>query len=94
MVTANQDGNSIRLAVHNGGPPIPRDVLPAVFEPLARGYGETEGHSIGFGLFIARVIVSAHGGNIQVSSSAEAGTTFTVSLPKASGGDMASDHDS
>ena len=83
MVTANQDGNSIRLAVHNGGPPIPRDLLPAVFEPLARGYGEAEGHSIGFGLFIARVIVSAHGGNIQVSSSADAGTTFTVSLPKA-----------
>ena len=82
-VTANQDGDSIRLAVHNGGPPIPRDLLPAVFEPLARGYGEAEGHSIGFGLFIARVIVSAHRGNIQVSSSADAGTTFTVSLPKA-----------
>src|SRR5688572_22987964 len=82
-VTAKQDGDSIRLAVHNGGPPIPRDVLPAVFEPLARGYGEADGHSIGFGLFIARVIVSAHGGNIQVSSSADAGTTFTVSLPKA-----------
>jgi signal transduction histidine kinase len=80
---ANQDGDSIRLAVHNGGPPIPRDVLPAVFEPLARGPGEAAGHSIGFGLFIARVIVSAHGGNIQVSSSADAGTTFTVSLPKA-----------
>ena len=82
-VTAKQDGDSIRLAVHNGGPPIPRDVLPSVFEPLARGYGEAGGHSIGFGLFIARVIVSAHGGNIQVSSSADAGTTFTVSLPKA-----------
>ena len=81
-VTANEDGDSIRLAVHNGGPPIPRDVLPAVFEPLARGHGEAEGHSIGFGLFIARVIVSAHGGNIQVRSSADAGTTFTVSLPK------------
>ena len=81
-VTAVQDGESVRLAVHNGGPPIPPDVLPTVFEPLARGYGEAEGHSIGFGLFIARVIVSAHGGNIQVTSSAEAGTTFTVTLPK------------
>ena len=81
-VTANQDGESVNLSVHNGGPPIPPDLLPAVFEPLARGYGETDEHSIGFGLFIARVIVSAHGGNIRVSSSADTGTTFTVSLPK------------
>jgi signal transduction histidine kinase len=34
-------------------------------------------------LFIARTIVSAHGGHIQVSSSTDAGTTFTVVLPKA-----------
>lgn len=83
-VTLDHDDDSVRLTVHNGGPPIPLDVLPAVFEPLARGRGEAEGHSIGFGLFIARAIVSAHGGNIQVSSSADTGTTFTVTLPRAS----------
>jgi signal transduction histidine kinase len=66
-----------------GASPIPSDVLPFVFEPLARGRGESEGHSIGLGLFIARAIVSAHGGQIQVSSSADGGTTFTVTLPKA-----------
>ena len=82
-VTADQDGESIRLAVHNGGPPIPPEVLPAVFEPLAQGHSQTDGHSIGFGLFIARAIVSAHGGNIQASSSADVGTTFTVTLPRA-----------
>jgi two-component system, OmpR family, sensor kinase len=38
---------------------------------------------LGLGLFIARAVVSAHGGNIQVRSSADAGTTFTVALPKA-----------
>ena len=82
-VTAGQDGESVRLAVHNGGPPIPANVLPAVFEPLTRAHEETDGYNLGFGLFIARAIVSAHAGNIQVSSSADAGTTFTVSLPKA-----------
>jgi signal transduction histidine kinase len=81
-VTADQHGESARLAVHNGGPPISPEVLPAIFEPLARGRSEAEENSIGFGLFIARVIVSAHGGNIQVSSSADTGTTFTVTLPK------------
>ena len=81
-LTAHEDGDSVTLAVHNGGPPIPPDVLPFVFEPLAQGGEERAGHSIGLGLFIARAIVSAHGGDIQVSSSAEAGTTFTVALPK------------
>ena len=82
-LTAQEDGDEVTLAVHNGGPPIPPKVMPLVFEPLARGRGEGEGHSIGLGLFIARAIVSAHGGNIQVRSSADAGTTFTVTLPKA-----------
>jgi signal transduction histidine kinase len=49
---------------------------------LARGAGEGPGNSIGLGLFIARTIVTAHGGAIDVKSSAEAGTTFTVQLPK------------
>jgi signal transduction histidine kinase len=82
MLTAKGKGDSVTLAVQNGGPPIPQDVLPFVFEPLARGHGESAGRSIGLGLFIARTIVSAHGGSIQVSSSAAAGTTFTVALPK------------
>jgi sigma-B regulation protein RsbU (phosphoserine phosphatase) len=71
------------LTVHNGGAPIPGDLLPFVFEPLARGRTDSSGRSIGLGLFIARGIVSAHGGDIEVSSSAETGTTFTVTLPKA-----------
>jgi signal transduction histidine kinase len=83
-VTGQDHGDSVTLAVHNGGPPIPQEVLPYVFEPLIRGRRE-EGasHSVGLGLFIARAIVSAHGGDIQVSSSADGGTTFTVELRKA-----------
>jgi signal transduction histidine kinase len=84
-LTGDEDGDSVTLSVHNGGPPIPQDVLPFVFEALARGHGETAGGGgIGLGLFIARAIVSAHGGDVQVRSSADAGTTFTVRLPKAS----------
>jgi len=85
-VTLNgqEQGDAVTLAVHNGGPPIPPEVLPFVFEPLARGRAEGASQSIGLGLFIARVIVSAHGGHIQVSSSTDAGTTVTVVLPKVS----------
>ena len=84
-VTAREDGDAVTLAVHNGGAPIPPEAMPLIFEPLARGQAEnTHGlDSIGLGLFIARAIVSAHGGDIHVSSSSEDGTTFTVRLPKA-----------
>lgn len=81
-LTCEQHGDSVTLAVHNGGPAIPPDMLPFVFEPLARGRGEDASDGIGLGLFIARTIVAAHGGDIQVSSSADAGTTFTVELPR------------
>jgi signal transduction histidine kinase len=82
-LTAHGDGESVTVAVHNGGPPIPPDVLPVVFEPLARAHRTTAGHGIGLGLFIARAIVSAHGGHVEVHSSVDNGTTFTVTLPKA-----------
>ncbi len=81
-LTGHEERDSVTLAVHNGGPSIPSDVLPLVFDPLTRGHGKGAGHSIGLGLFIVRAIVSAHGGDIQVSSSAGAGTTFMVKLPK------------
>jgi signal transduction histidine kinase len=83
-ICGREDGDSVTLAVHNGGRPIPQDVLPLVFEPLARGDAEDAGGSIGLGLFIVWAIVSAHGGDIQVSWSTHTGTTFTVRLPKAS----------
>lgn len=82
-LTAQEEGDSVTLAVHNGGPAIPPEVLPFVFEPLARGRADGAPSSIGLGLFIARAIVSAHGGSVQVNSSTDAGTTFIVRLPKA-----------
>lgn len=81
-LTAQDEGNLVTLTVHNGGPPIPPEALPYVFEPLARGRADGASRSIGLGLFIARAIVSAHSGQIQVSSSIGTGTTFTITLPK------------
>jgi len=81
-LTGHEDRDSVTLRIHNGGPPIPSDVLPFVFEPLARGDRDGMGGGIGLGLFIARAIITAHGGHIRVSSSSDAGTTFTVALPK------------
>jgi signal transduction histidine kinase len=74
-------GDTIRLSVHNHGAPIPLDAQQTIFEPLARG-GSDATQGIGLGLFIARAIVVAHGGDIRVTSTENSGTTFEVVLPK------------
>jgi len=81
------EGPDIILAVRNQGPPIPSNLLPTIFDPLVRNTStETPQQrrlgSVGLGLYIAREIVIAHGGTIDVASSAEPGTVFTVCLPR------------
>ena len=74
---------SATLAVHNGGSPIPADLLPGIFDPFHRtGAGRpSAARGLGLGLFITREIVLAHGGTIDVNSAQIEGTTFTVTLP-------------
>jgi signal transduction histidine kinase len=82
-ITSQEEGHDVTFAVHNGGQPIPQADIPFIFEPLKRGLAESPAsRSIGLGLFIARAVVSAHGGEIEVASSRVAGTTFRVTLPR------------
>ena len=79
-VTLRAEKDFVVLETHNGGPPIPPEVLPHVFEPGRRGDARSGG--LGLGLFIVQQIVLAHGGSIEVTSSEEKGTTFTLALPR------------
>jgi signal transduction histidine kinase len=82
-----REGESVTIAVSNRGKPIPDTMLPHIFEPFRRGNGHdarTSKNSLGLGLYIVRQIVAQHGGEIDVSSSIEEGTTFRVKLPAAS----------
>jgi signal transduction histidine kinase len=67
-----------RCRLTNGGPPIPAEMLPRVFELFL----STKPGSTGVGLALAQRIVEEHDGSIAIHSSAEAGTTVSVSLPK------------
>jgi signal transduction histidine kinase len=73
----------IRFEVRNAGPAIEPDLLPRIFDPLQRGpeAGVRKGFNLGLGLYIAREVVSAHGGTIEARSD-EQETVFTVSLPR------------
>jgi nitrogen-specific signal transduction histidine kinase len=81
LVRSEGADGEVLLTVHNAGKPIDEELLPVIFEPFRRGSGGTKG-SIGLGLYIAQQVAIAHGGLISVSSSAEAGTTFTLRLPR------------
>jgi signal transduction histidine kinase len=81
-------GDEVVLSVRNGGEPIPEELVPTIFDPLVRAPASPalQRHrrpgSIGLGLYIARAVVTAHGGSIDVTSSATDGTVFTARLPR------------
>lgn len=84
---STEEESTVILSVHNEGAQIPPDVLPTIFDPLMRfktreSAMERPAGSIGLGLFIVREIVHAKGGTVEVASTAEEGTTFTVRIPR------------
>lgn len=82
-VKLSAEAGEIQLSVHNTGPEIPEDDLPYVFDRFYRAdKARTSGAGgFGLGLAIAREIAREHGGDIVATSSADEGTTFTVTLP-------------
>lgn len=82
---------AVQLSVHNDGSAIPAAAQASIFEPLARANSDGLTDSIGLGLFIARAIVTGHGGAIRLHSAAGTGTTFEVSLPRTAGPSAAPD---
>jgi PAS domain S-box-containing protein len=79
---AGDAADVVRIEVHNMGA-IPRELLPAVFEPLTGGDRRRDkSRGLGLGLFITRAIARAHGGDVSVSSTEAGGTTFVATLPR------------
>ena len=71
------------VRVRDEGAGIPLEEQAHIFERFRRGAAVDRGIAgMGLGLYIAREVAAAHGGTIDVTSSAEAGTVFTVRLPR------------
>lgn len=69
------------LQVTDTGVGIGEDEQQRIFDRSYRGRASNRGQGAGLGLAIAKRIVDAHGGTLNVTSSPGAGTTFTVVLP-------------
>ncbi len=79
-VASNYDSMHRRVIVRviDNGPGIPPQQLQDIFNPFwsSKGHGGT-----GLGLAVAKKVVQEHNGFIQVASTPEEGTVFTVNLP-------------
>ncbi|HJY38422.1 MAG TPA: ATP-binding protein [Steroidobacteraceae bacterium] len=82
-VSVFQQDSRVRIEVSDRGPGVPPDQQRLIFEKFGRGNiaGSPGTPGTGLGLYIARSIVEAHGGVLEVSSGPDPGATFTLSLP-------------
>jgi signal transduction histidine kinase len=83
FIVKREDGQ-MSIAVRDTGVGIPEESLGKLFERFYRVPGtENIVRGTGLGLVIAKSLVEAHGGKMEVSSTVGVGTTFTVTLPLA-----------
>jgi sigma-B regulation protein RsbU (phosphoserine phosphatase) len=77
------DPSSVYLSVSDSGRGIPSESLPQIFERLYQDPDAVDGNrtGLGLGLYIAREIISLHGGRMWVASQPGSGSTFSFTLP-------------
>ena len=72
------------IQVHDTGPGIAPEEQACIFPPLCRSQaGRRFPQGMGLGLTIARDLVAAHVGRLDVESAPGTGSTFTIRLPLA-----------
>jgi signal transduction histidine kinase len=77
-VSAQRAGDSVSIAVRDTGQGIPEELRPRVFERFVKAAGSP---GAGLGLAIAKDIVVAHGGTIDLTSEVGKGTEVRMTLP-------------
>jgi signal transduction histidine kinase len=83
-VLVGHEGDEAVLSVVDRGIGISNEELRTLFAPFRRtGRAREKAPGVGLGLSVARRIVEAHGGRIEVESRPGVGSTFRVRLPRA-----------
>ncbi len=77
-VRCSADDNFVMLSVSDSGCGIKPENMQKIFRP----FFTTKNTGTGLGLMIVERIVREHGGSLAVDSRENAGTTFTISLPR------------
>jgi len=80
-VSVHSTGSEVRIDVADRGPGISEAERQRISEAFARGAGNGDARGLGLGLYIARQLVEAHGGQLSVRAGEEGGSTFSLTLP-------------
>jgi two-component system, OmpR family, sensor histidine kinase CiaH len=82
-LAVRREAKRASLAVVDHGPGVPAADRERIFEPFRRSVGgrAERRRGAGLGLAIAKAIVVAHGGHIEVDDAPRGGARFVVSLP-------------
>lgn len=79
ITTWEHDADTVGVSIEDNGVGMSEQTRSHIFEPF---FSTREGYGTGLGLSITYGIIKKLGGNIEVRSKEEEGTTFTVFLPK------------
>jgi two-component system, OmpR family, phosphate regulon sensor histidine kinase PhoR len=83
VVGVEQTNGEAVVSVADQGAGISPEELPRLFQRFTRGREgpKSDVAGLGLGLYIARLMVEAHGGRIRAESDLGKGSTFSFSLP-------------
>lgn len=83
LIKVDHTKNTVRLSVTDFGPGIAKEHLSHVTEPFYRADPSRTRATGGFGLglYLCKLIVQAHGGELKIESEESAGTVITAYLP-------------
>ncbi|MGD6943323.1 HAMP domain-containing sensor histidine kinase [Cytobacillus gottheilii] len=82
-VSIKEEQNNVHINIQDTGSGIPPEEQKLIFERFYRGEGKKyKVRGLGLGLPFSKMIANALGGDLELTESSPAGTTFTITLPK------------
>ena len=82
FVTSRMVDDAVALHIRDEGEGVPQDVLDKAFAP----YFTTKANGVGLGLAVAKKVMAAHQGSIELRSDLGRGTTVTLQCPVSQSG--------
>lgn len=80
-ISAEKNGNNIKIVVEDNGPGISPEDIPYIFERYYTGKSDERKIGSGLGLYVCKKLLKLHKGKIVVESIVNESTRFIITLP-------------
>ena len=77
----NQQGQNLIVKISDTGKGVPKETLANLFDKGSRSYRPGTARGTGMGLYLSKLLIELHGGEITASSEDGKGTEFRIVLP-------------